>query len=284
MFNKVNFICLRKLLLFVFVFLFFGISISSAYNATSKDTSNLSNLKSQLDNLVEDDNINLLDFYHQVKKLETANTSDERLFYMLSNLKSYLYNKLFTAKTTAKVWAKTFKEAFVTTFWSWFSIEVEDSLENCIGWYNTLDDISFAYDFPTALTMATWYRESTCAYYLPSNWDGPFQIVNKDYGTWELTEDEFVTTVIDFMEFTKAKFARYEWQLSWNLTYTWFDSKWISNFAALYNWWTKSWNIVLPNSVDYLLDGYGDSFSDATRYGVFPQFIKALEWELENDY
>jgi hypothetical protein len=172
----------------------------------------------------------------------------------------------------------------VTTFGSWFSIEVDDGLENCIGWYNTLDDISFVYDFPTALTMATWYRESTCAYFLPSNWNGPFQIVNKDYGTWELTEDEFITTVVDFMEFTKAKFARYEWQLSGNLTYTWFDSKWISNFAALYNGGTKSWNVVIPNSVDYLLDGYGEAFSEATRYGVFPQFIKVLEWEIENSY
>jgi len=282
--NKINAIFSKKLLLFVFVFLFFGISISSAYNATARDTANLNNLKWQLDNLVEDNNINLLDFYHQVKKLETSNTSDERLFYMLSNLKSYLYNKLFTAKTIARVWSKTFKENFVSDFGSWISLEVEDSLENCIGWYNTLDDISFAYDFPTALTMATWYRESRCAYYLPNNWDGPFQIVNKDYGTGELTEDEFITTVIDFMEFTKAKFARYEGQLSGELTYTWFDLKWISNFAALYNGWTKSGNVVLSNSLDYLMDGYGDEFSGATRYGVFPQFVKALEWEIENSY
>jgi hypothetical protein len=71
-----------------------------------------------LDNLVENNNINLLDFYYQVKKLEVDNTSDERLFYMLSNLKSYLYNKLFTAKTTARVSSKNFKETFVTTFGS----------------------------------------------------------------------------------------------------------------------------------------------------------------------
>ena len=43
--------------------------------------------------------------------------------------------------------------------------------------------MSFANDFPTALTIAVWFRESTCGYYLPKNGDGPFQIVSKDYGT-----------------------------------------------------------------------------------------------------
>jgi hypothetical protein len=49
--------------------------------------------------------------------------------------------------------------------------------------------------------MATWYRESTCAYYLPSNGDGPFQIVNADYGTGDMDEKVFVNTITDFLEF-----------------------------------------------------------------------------------
>ncbi|MEI7557984.1 MAG: hypothetical protein WCJ45_04055 [bacterium] len=46
-----------------------------------------------------------------------------------------------------------------------------------------MDTISFANDFPTALTIATRYRETNCGYYLPGNGDGPFQILSKDYGT-----------------------------------------------------------------------------------------------------
>jgi hypothetical protein len=83
------------------------------------------------------------------------------------------------------------------------SVEISGTLDNCIGWYNTLDDISFAHNFPTALTMAVWYRETTCAYFLPSNGDGPFQILDKDYGTGEITSKIFVDTVVDFMEFTR---------------------------------------------------------------------------------
>jgi hypothetical protein len=33
-----------------------------------------------------------------------------------------------------------------------------------------------------------------------------------------------------------------------------------------------------------LYDGYGDEFSGAIRYGLFPQFIKALDWEVKNNY
>ncbi len=273
---------MKKLFLWIFVFLFVGSTF--AYTPTTKDISNLTNLKTQLNSLIEDNNIDLRGFYDQLKNLELEYSQDDRLQYMLANLKDYMYSKLFTLKTSAKVSSKSVKQDFLTEHNTWFTIEVEDSLSNCTGWYNTLDDISFAYNLPTALTIATWYRESTCAYYLPSNGDGPFQIINEHYGTWDITDKVFIETVTDFMEFTKAKFDRYEGQLSWSLSYTWFDLTGISNFAALYNWWTKSWSIIIPNNKSYLYDWYGVDFSGATRYGIFPQFIKALDWEIENKY
>lgn len=271
---------MKKLLLFVVAFLF--VSSAFAYTPTSQDTVNLTNLKWQLDNLVENNNVNLWDFQNQLRKLEVQYASDDRLKYMLSNIKDYLYTKLYSFKNAAKVSSKTTKQNFLDQYKTGFSVQISGSLDNCIGWYNTLDDISFAYNFPTPLTIAAWYRESTCAYYLPSNWDGPFQIVAKDYGTWQITQDVFIDSVVDFMEFTRGKFDRYLTQLTWSLTYTGYDMTWISNFAALYNGWTKSGNIIVPNRTDYLLDWYGQDFSGATRYGIFPQFIKALERELAN--
>lgn len=269
---------MKKLLLFVVVFLF--VSSAFAYTPTSQDTANLTNLKWQLDNLVENDNVNLWDFYNQVRKLEVQYTSDDRLQYMLDNIKNYLYTKLYSFKNAAKVSSKTVKQNFLDQYNTGFSVEITGSLDNCIGRYNTLDDISFAYNLPTPLTIAAWYRESTCAYYLPSNGDGPFQIIAKDYGTWQITQDIFLDTVVDFMDFTKSKFNRYLTQLTWSLTYTWYDMTWISNFAALYNGGYKSGNVIIPNNSNYLFDGYGLNYSGATRYGIFPQFIKALGWEL----
>ena len=57
-----------------------------------------------------------------------------------------------------------------------------------------MDTLSFANNFPTALTIATRYREANCGYYLPANGDGPFQILSKDYGTGQITEAKFLQT------------------------------------------------------------------------------------------
>jgi hypothetical protein len=71
-----------------------------------------------------------------------------------------------------------------------------------------LDNLSFAYDFPTAVTLAVWYRESNCGYYLPSNGNGPFQITSKDYGTGSLTQSGFIQAVEDFLVFAKNKWKK----------------------------------------------------------------------------
>jgi hypothetical protein len=76
-----------------------------------------------------------------------------------------------------------------------------------------MDTISFANNFPTALTIATRYREVTCGYYMPTNGDGPFQIVSKDYGTGQMTEAKFLQTIQDFIDFSKAKHLQYKTKL-----------------------------------------------------------------------
>jgi hypothetical protein len=131
--------------------------------------------------LIENNNVNLRDFYNQLRILQEDYSKDARLNYMLGNLKDHLYHNLFTQKTHAKITSQSGKQEFLNQHLSGIYDDIQNSLQNCTGWYNTLDDISFAYDFPTALTIATWYRESTCAYHLPSNKNGPFQIISKDY-------------------------------------------------------------------------------------------------------
>ena len=261
----------------------------AAYTPSEKDTQDLTSLKAQMDSLIEN-NIDLWNFYNQVVNLQDDYAKDERLNYMFEDLKYHLYsdkknkNALSKQKGDAKATSKDAKQEFLDKYKSWFSVDIENTLKNCTWWYKTLDDISFAYDFPTALTIAVWYRESTCAYYLPNNWDGPFQILSKDYWTGEITQKQFIQAVVDFMEFSKNKLARYEWQLSGELSYSNFDLTWVLNFAALYNWWTRSWNIIVPSNYKYALDGYWEVYSGAKKYGIFPRMLKVLEWELENEY
>lgn len=262
----------------------------AAYTPSEKDTQDLANLKTQLDSSIEN-NIDLWNFYNQIVNLQTDYSNNARLNYMFEDLKYYLYsdtknnkNALSKQKSDAKATSKDSKLKFLEEYNTWYSIDIADSLNNCTGRYKTLDDISFAYDFPTALTMAIWYRESTCAYYLPNNWDWPFQILSKDYWTGEITQKQFIQTVVDFLEFSKNKLARYDGLLSGELSYNSFDLTWVLNFAALYNGGVRSGNVIIPNNSNYVLDGYGEGYSGAKKYGIFPQMLKVLEWELENEY
>jgi hypothetical protein len=88
--------------------------------------------------------------------------------------------------------------------------------------------------------LAVWYRESNCGYYLPANGDGPFQIVSKDYGNGEITEEIFKQTIQDFIDFAKNKVDNYNKNADEEfpeikLNYTSFDYTGVVSFAALYN-------------------------------------------------
>ena len=166
-------------------------------------------------------------------------------------------------------------------------IQEEFPIDNCVWWYNTIDNISFANDFPTAITIAVWYKESNCGYYLPANGDGPFQIVSKDYWNGEITEDLFKQTVQDFIDFSKDKIDNYNKKANdefpgIHISYTWLDYTGVVSFAALYNGWTRTGWMVQPNAPKYVFDGYWEKYSSAKKYGLFPALLKILSWELNN--
>ena len=272
----------KKIGLLILTWLF-TISLGFAsYVPTAKDTSKLKDLKSQLDVLVVNNNINLWDFYNQTNNLYNQYSWDERLSYLIWELRTYLYTNLSAQKTAAKATTKIAKKQFLDEYNTGYDPAITLTVDQCSLQYNTIDNLSFAYDFPTAVTMAIWYRESNCGFYLPKNWNGPFQITTKDYWTWEMTQQLFIETVTDFLEFAKNKISKYN--LSGNLSYNNFDYTGIVNFAALYNWWNKSGWVIIPNNPNYVFDGYGAEYTWAKRFGVLPQALKMLERELDNKY
>lgn len=254
-----------------------------AYVPSSGDVQQVALLNSQLDSITSGDMQDAWSFYSQIKVLLKDYGSDEQINWMLSQLSTHLMDKLTVEKNKAKIMSKQFKQDFVAQYLTGVIQNIPEQL-SCTGRYNTLDMISFAYNFPTALTMATRYREVNCSYYLPGNGDGPFQIISKDYGTWTITEEIFIKSVEDFIQFSKSKHIQYKTRLWINLTYTGFDRTWLVNHAGLYNWWVISGGVVIPNVPKYLFDGYGENFTWAIRYGVIPKFLKVLEWEVGNMY
>lgn len=261
---------------------------SLAYEPTSADITNINTLALQLNAVSSGDMQDKGDFYIQLKTLQEKYPNDEKLSYYLTTLSSYMFTQISTEKNKAKATSKTFKQDFLRTYTGGISKEISGT-DTCTWWYTTLDNLSFANNFPTALTIATRYRESSCGYYLPANGDGPFQILSKDYGTGQISEAVFLRSVQDFIDFSKAKHTQYKTKLWITLTYTWFDWTGLVNHSALYNgatitWNSESWYLALPNMPSYVYDGYGSAYSGASRYGILPKFLKVLDRELKNTY
>ena len=229
----------------------------------------------------------LWSYYKQLAKWYNILENDERLATVSSGLRDYAYAQFDSRKRTVKQKSVADKTAFLDEYRWDIMIEEEFPIDKCIWRYNTIDNISFANDFPTALTLAVWYRESNCGYYLPSNGDGPFQIVSKDYGNGEITEEIFKQTIQDFIDFAKWKIENYNNRADdefpqLKISYSSFDYTGVVSFAALYNWWTRTGWMVQPNAPKYVFDGYGEKYASAKKYWLFPAFLKLISWELNN--
>lgn len=251
-----------------------------AYNPTTADQNQIKSLKSQI-NQIATWAKDKRDFYTQLRILKEKFSSNVRLSYYLDQLAIDLVNQVHVEKDKVKAENIQFKKDFLSQYMSGISKEINDA-DNCTGRYQTLDAMAYANNYPAALLMATWFRESTCGYYLPKNGDGPFQIVSKDYGTGQITEEIFWQSVQDFIDFSRNKYWAYKSRVNINLTYTGFDYTGIVSHAALYNGGYYSGWIILPVNPHYVFDGYGEQYSWATRYGLFPKFLKLLEWEVNN--
>lgn len=253
-----------------------------AYQPTADDAALLRDLKIQLNQSTSWNMQQAWNFYYQIKSLQEQYPENEKISYLLNELDTHIVAKITTEKTKAKIASKQFKQDFLQQYTSWISIDITTA-DSCTWWYNTIDNLSFANNFPTALTLATRYRETNCWYYLPRNWRGPFQITSNNYGTGEITESTFIKSIQDFIDFSKAKHARYKTALGITMDYNSFDYTWIINHSALYNWATISSWVAVPNAPTYVFDWY-TTYTWATRYWVFPKFLKMLQWELETNY
>lgn len=277
----------NKIQIFVlsFVAIFWFVWITNAdYKLTWDD---LKQFNSQKVTISQASNNGLWSYYGQLWQWYNILKSDDRLSTISSGLRDYTYSLFDSRKKLAKQQYVGDKSKFLDEYRKDIMIQEEFPIDNCVGWYNTIDNISFANDFPTALTIAVWYKESKCGYYLPANGDGPFQIVSKDYGNGEITEELFKQTIQDFIDFAKNKIDNYNKKADADfpeikISYTWFDYTWVVSFAALYNWGTRTGWMVQPNAPKYVFDGYGEKYANAKKYGLFPAFLKVLSWELNN--
>lgn len=277
--NVVQILVLSLVAVFGFVWV-----INAAYTLTGDE---LKQVNSQKAVISEATDYGLRNYYSQLYRWHNILEKNDRLGKISGELRDYALSVFDSRKKVSKQQSVLSKSEFVDKYKDNIMMEDEFPLEKCTWRYNTIDNISFANNFPTALTLAVWYRESSCGYYLPANGDGPFQIVSKDYGTWEITEEIFKQSVQDFIDFAKNKINNYNNKADEKfpeiiLTYTWFNKTGIVSFAAMYNGGIRTGWMVQPNVPKYVYDGYGEEYANAKKYGVLPAFLELLEWEIGN--
>lgn len=274
-----------QILVFVLVAVFGFVWITNAAYTLTGDE--LKQVNSQKVIISESTDYGLWNYYSQLVKRYNILQKNERLWKISGDLRDYALSVFDSRKKLSKQQSVSNKSEFVWQHEQNITMDDEFPIDKCTWWYNTIDNISFANNFPTALTIAIWYRESTCGYYLPANGDGPFQIVSKDYGNGEITEEIFKQTIQDFIDFAKWKIDNYNNRANEEfpelvLTYTWFNLTGVVSFAALYNGWTRTGWMVQPNAPKYVYDGYGEEYANAKKYGILPAFVKILSWEIDN--
>ena len=259
--------------------------ICFAYTPDTETKEEISNLKVQVTALSEDDNKTLFDLYEQARDI-LQYIKEEKTSYIVTQVRDYALSKFTTRKDAAKAEALQLKQELLDAYQnSWLQL-AEELSENCYWRYNTLDNLSYAYDFPTALTSAVWYRETSCGYYLPKNGDGPFQIVSKDYGNWEITKEIFEQAIKDFLEFSWNKINRYNGKNPDTPIVLWYKSfsyKDLYKFAWLYNglsWSTVYWDIG-PANPKYFLEKMPGEYENWKKNGLFLQFLKVIEREIK---
>ena len=258
------------------------IGFTYAYTPSTADQNTLVQLKTQIDTITKWDTKVMRKLTDQLQNLETRFPNQDKLNYLLSGLETHLSNQINTKKTQVKQANKEQIKSFVAQNMTGISNIPETDI--CKQQYDLIDTISFANNFPTALTLATRYREASCRMYLPGNGDGPFQIISKNYGAGELNLTTFKQSVQDFIDFSKAKYGNYYSKIGPIFTYTGFDMTGIVNHAALYNGGKIMSGVVVPIIPKYVYEWYGNYSSWAVRYGIRPKFVKLLDREVREKY
>ncbi len=236
------------------------------------------------------------DFYAKIAGLSWAHKALPKI----ASIRSTLRSRLDTAKNSEK-------KDNIVTFWNTYRSGVMTPniwLSNiCKDRYQLVDDRSYAFNMPTALVLATLDIESSCGRYKPTNGDGVFQLIAKDYGTWTLTTGQRIMMMYDFSALVSGKHARYHTsnKLSKDdcstknisltgqtvpicLTYTSMDLDSIIKHGALYNGLanaTIKWDIQ-PGAPSYVYGRYTDVYSGSVKDGLIVRVLKAVKYMKES--
>ncbi len=245
-----------------------------AYNFTKKELQSLKKLENKVIELEATKNINFLE--SKVTLLEKAQKKVKRNsknWRILNEVKKYFRNSINnklkkleqeSIVNTPKHDNYDFEMDFYNKYWK--NIQTNTKIpDNCFKYFNILDVYWQRYNFPTPLIMATWSIETNCNMSNPANWYWLFQITSKHYTPWEIGVIELQDQVLDFINFSKAKWDYFNnnkyhnyktrfWNENINITYNNYSLRDIRLHWILYNWvsanTTLEWNTFVNNNLN----------------------------------
>jgi len=280
---------MKKIILVVLIAMF-SLTMTYAYNPTSKDEKLLEKAEDTIYEIYEKYGIDKIKWLDKaINRALIKYKKKERIIYILWEFKDFINNEIYKPLELAK------EEAMETEFESklynlrkWLVDKYLDNIvwdkdidPRCMEKYDIIDAIAREYNFPTAMIIATWRAEYTCKVGNPNNGWGMFQITSQYFEPGEITDEEFENQVRGYIKFLRKKMERYipakkidaeKYALEYD-NYNIYSIQYASKGYNGYSWDpTKvgytNWN--LNSELEYKKDG------------IVTSFIKILKWELEN--
>lgn len=279
--------------------LFLSITKTFALELSESEKQSIVETKSKLWLLKHDKNIN---WYYNVKSLleeKIPTLQDEKQVFFLTEFKNEItyiidsykpenYDEIFYKEEpkNPETWTES-KKAFFDTYGK--NIVQKNKLrEGCTKYFDFVDEIAQQNNFPTALIIATWSKESNCGLFNPYNGWWPFQITSQYHTPGEITLEEMGDKIQKYIDFSKGKIAYYNsnkkykqrfWEKNIELSYSKYTLRDLQLYSVLYNGITSSTNIENNKFANGNLNTNIDSDTD----GIVTLFLKILNWQIENN-
>lgn len=232
------------------------------------------------------------DLYNRIKKFSDTHPQLTKLETVKNNLRQEI--------TTRK---QSLSQSGIDTFFQQYKsyIEWTPILSNlCKQQVMIVDDWAYAMDLPTSLILATWDIESSCRRSKPSNGDGIFQLIAKDYGSDDnFTVGTWIVMMYDYAELVRGKHNRYHNSNSLSnascstknitttgqtapicLSYTTMDMDSLIKYGALYNGlsWAAIKGNIQPAAPAYVFGKFGEANQSANKDWLIMRVLKVLDY------
>lgn len=285
---------MKKIFLIVLI-LFLITNQSFAFELSQEKNTALINAKSKIWLLKPEKNIN---WYYKLKsKLEENinNTQNEEKIFILTELKNEVwyiidsYKPVNFDKINHNIinTNSNFKTDFYNNYWKNIlnTIKLRTS---CTKHYDFVDKIAKKNNFPTALLIATWSKESNCWLFNPYNTWGPFQITSQYHKPWEISLEEFEIIAQKYIDFSKWKIKYFNsnssyqkrfWNEKIDFSYDNYTLKDLQLYAVLYNGIWKTTDYKTNKFANWNLNSSLKSDTD----WIVTLFLKIMNWQIKNN-